>query len=259
MGVLDHVELTNSHLLGIMSDKAPSNYMMTRELQSTLEAPGIELPALRIHIPCMAHIIQLAFGRFMSSLGVKCQTKSWEAHERDQQFGQNENIDIGKGQRLRKEGNARFNTVLPKTPGLGKMIQKVRISTNFKSPETDSDRAGNASCVGCADTESSKWVHWLTKSQNADRSTTCYGWEDMMEFNIGVTWASLPITRIHLRVAQHSKMQWVLANLDNTGWMDDRQVCHGWFQAIPRLDPVDVDMGYHDSASRNHCLQWDVR
>jgi len=100
---------------------------MTRELQSTLEASGIEWPALRNHIPCMAHIIQLPLGAFMGSLGVKGHTKSWEAHERDQQFGENESIDIVKSQRLRKEGNARINKVSAMKPGLAKIIEKVRI------------------------------------------------------------------------------------------------------------------------------------
>jgi len=59
---------------------------MTRELQTTLEASGIEWPASRNHIPCMAHHIQLALGAVMSSLGVKGPTKSEEAPERDQQF-----------------------------------------------------------------------------------------------------------------------------------------------------------------------------
>jgi hypothetical protein len=76
----------------------------------------------------MAHDIHLALGAFMSSLGVKGRTKSWEAHERDQQFGENESIDIGKIQRLRKEGNARINKVLAMKPGLAKIIEKVRIS-----------------------------------------------------------------------------------------------------------------------------------
>jgi hypothetical protein len=84
---------------------------MTRELQSTLEASGIEWLALRNHIPCMVHVIQLAVGAFMSSLDVKGRTKSWESHERNQQFGENERIDIGKSERLRKEDNARINTV----------------------------------------------------------------------------------------------------------------------------------------------------
>jgi hypothetical protein len=126
--VLDRFELTDGHLLGITTDNASSNYSMTRELQSTLEASGIEWPVLRNHIPCMAHIIQLALGAFISSLGVKGRTKSWEAHERDQQFGENESIDIGKSQRLRKEGNARINKVSAMKPSLAKIIEKVRIS-----------------------------------------------------------------------------------------------------------------------------------
>jgi hypothetical protein len=126
--VLDRFELTDGTLLGITTDNASSNYSMTHELQSTLKASGMEWPALRNHIPCMAHIIQLALGVFMSSLGVKGPTKSWEAHERDQQFGENESIDIGKSQRLRKAGNARINKVSAMRPGLAKLIEKVRIS-----------------------------------------------------------------------------------------------------------------------------------
>jgi len=126
--VLDRFELTDGHLLGIMTDNASLNYSMTHELQSTLEASGIEWPALSNHIPCMAHVIQLALGAFMSSFGVKGHTKSWEAHERNQQFGENESIDIGKSQRLQKEGNASINKVLAMKPGLAKVIEKVRIS-----------------------------------------------------------------------------------------------------------------------------------
>jgi len=59
---------------------------------------------------------------------VKSRTKSWEAHERDQQFGKNESIDIGKSQRLRKEGNARINKVSAMKPGIPKIIGKVHIS-----------------------------------------------------------------------------------------------------------------------------------
>jgi hypothetical protein len=98
--VLHHFELTDGHLLHITIDNASSNYSMTCELQSTLEASGIEWPALWNHIPCMAHVIQLALGTFMSCLGVKGRTKSWEAHEGNQQLGENERIDIGKSQRL---------------------------------------------------------------------------------------------------------------------------------------------------------------
>ena len=76
----------------------------------------------------MAHVIQLALGAFVSSLGVTGRTKSWEAHERDQQFGQNESINIGKSQRLQKEGNATINKVSAMKPGLAKIIEKVHIS-----------------------------------------------------------------------------------------------------------------------------------
>jgi len=81
--VLDHFEITDRSLVGIKTDNASSNYSMTHKLQSTLEASGIEWPTLRYRIPSMAHIIQLILGAFMSSLGVKGRTKSWEAHERD--------------------------------------------------------------------------------------------------------------------------------------------------------------------------------
>jgi len=77
----------------------------------------------------MLHVIQLALGVFMSSLGVKGHTKSWKAHERDQQFEENTSTDIGKSQRLRKEGNARINKVLAMRSHLAKIIEKVHIST----------------------------------------------------------------------------------------------------------------------------------
>ena len=83
-------------MLGITTDNASSNHLITRELQSTLESSGIEWPALRDHIPCMVHVIQLTLGALMSSLGVKGHTKSWEADECDQQLGENESVDIGK-------------------------------------------------------------------------------------------------------------------------------------------------------------------
>jgi len=107
----------------------------------------------------MAHVIQLALGAFMSSLGVKGSTKSWEAHEREQQFGENESTDIGKSQRLRKEGNARINKVSAMRPGLAKINEKVRISTYFESAEADLHIAENACCIDYADTWSSKPVH----------------------------------------------------------------------------------------------------
>jgi len=107
----------------------------------------------------MAHVIQLALGAFTSSLGVKDRTKSWEAHERDQQFGENESTDIGKTQRLRKEGNARINKVSAMRPGLAKIIEKLCISTYFECAETDLQIAEDACCIDYADTWSPKGVH----------------------------------------------------------------------------------------------------
>jgi len=126
--VLDRFELTDGRLLGITTDNASSNYSMTHELQSTLDASGIEWPVLRNHIPCMAHLIQLAVCAFVSCLGVTGRTKSWEAHKHAQQFGENESIDFGKSQRLRTEGNARIHKVSAMKPGLAKIIEKVLIS-----------------------------------------------------------------------------------------------------------------------------------
>ena len=126
--VLDRLEHTDGLLGSIMTHNAFANFLMTLELQSSLEASGIKCPALRNHIPCMAHIIKLPLGSCISSLGVKGRTKSWEAHERNQQCGENESIDIGMSQRLRKAGNARINQVSAMRPGLAKIIETVCMS-----------------------------------------------------------------------------------------------------------------------------------
>jgi len=126
--VLERCALADGRLLGITTDNASSNYSMTCELQLTLEASAIEWPALMNHKPCMGNVVHLALGAFISSLGVKCRTMSWAALQRHQEFGKNESIDIGKSQRLRKEGNAGINKVLAMKPGLAKIIEKVHIS-----------------------------------------------------------------------------------------------------------------------------------
>jgi len=190
---------------------------MTRKLQSTIEASGIEWPALRNHIPCMAHVIELAVCAFMSSLGVKGRTKSWEGHERDQQFGENESIDIGKSQRLRKECNARINKVSAMRPGLAKIIEKVHISWDFERPETDCLIAENACCINYADNWSPKQVHWLWKSQSPNCSTSDYGCVDTLEHSSGVARACPPIAGINTRVASKPKIRWIPATIHNSG------------------------------------------
>jgi len=69
--MLDCFELDDGCSLGIMTDNASSNYLMTHELQSTLEASGIEWPAFSNNIPCTVHVTRLALGALISSLGVK--------------------------------------------------------------------------------------------------------------------------------------------------------------------------------------------
>jgi len=89
---------------------------------------GIKWTALRNNIPCITHIIQLAFGAFMSGLSAKGCTTSWEALDGYQQVGENQSIDIGKSERLRKEGSARINKMSAMRPGLSNLIDNVRIS-----------------------------------------------------------------------------------------------------------------------------------
>jgi len=239
-------------------DNASSNYSMTHELQSTLEATGIGWPALRNHIPCMAHVIQLSLDVFMSSLGVKGRTKSWETHERDQQFGDNESTDIGKSQRLRKKGNARINKVSAMRPGWAKIIHKVRISWYFESPEADHREAENACWINYANTWSPKRVYWLSKSHNPHCSTSDYGCEDWLELFPGVARARLPLTGIHPRVASEPKIRWILATIHNSGWMDDSEIFHGSIEAISILDPLEVEAAYSLIASCYYSVQWHV-
>jgi len=232
---------------------------MTRELQSTLEDSGIGWPALRNHIPCIAHVIQLALAAFMSSLSVKGHTKSWEAHERDQQFGENESIDIWKSQRLRKEGNVRITKVSAMRPGSAKIIEKVRISWYFESPEADHHKAENACCINYANTWSPKRVYLPSKSQTENCSTSDYGCEDTLELYSGVARARLPLTGIHPCLASEPQIRWISATIHNSGWMDDCQVCHGSIEAISILDPLDVEEAYSQIASCYYSEQWHVQ
>jgi hypothetical protein len=152
-------ELTDSCLLGITTDSASSNVSIICKVVTTFETSGIEWYPLRIHIPCMAHVIQIVLGAFMICLGVKGHTRSWEAHERVHHLGENESTDIGKSQRVRKVGNVGINTLSAMIPGLTKLIEKVLISTYFESAETDLHTAENACCIDYTDTWLLKRVH----------------------------------------------------------------------------------------------------
>jgi len=107
--MLDHLEETDSSLLEITADNASLNYSITGELQSTVETPGRELPSLMNQIPFMAQIIPLGVAAFIRSFLEKGRLRSSEAHEHNQQFGENESNNIWNSQTLRIEGNARIN------------------------------------------------------------------------------------------------------------------------------------------------------
>jgi len=177
----------------------------------------------------------------------------------DQQFVENESMDIGKGQRLRKEGNARINKVSAMKPDVAKIIEKVCISWYFESPEIDLHIAESACCIDYTNTWLSKWVHWQSNSQSSQCCTTDYGCEDTLELNTGVARAHLPITRIHTRMAPKSKITLLPVTFHNSGWMDHCEVCHGSIEAILILDPVNVAEAYSHIASRDHSVQSHVQ
>jgi len=137
-------DLTDGSVSSIRCENASSNNSMIRELKSTVVASTIELPALRNHLRRVAHIIQPALGAFIGIIGVKGRTKSSETHECDQRFGENESTDIGKSQRLRKEGIATINKLLAMRPGSAKIVEKVHLSRHFESSETHLHIAANA-------------------------------------------------------------------------------------------------------------------
>ena len=193
-------------MLGNTTNNAFSNYSMSRELQSTLHTFGIELPALRNHIPYMAHIILLALGAFMRRLSIKGHTKYWEARERDGHCGENECINIRKSQRLQKEGNGRINKVSAMRSGFAKIIEKVHISRYFECPETDLHIAEKACCIDYADTCSSNGVLDFPNAKVRITPLPIMHCEGTLEVDTGVALASLPITRLHPPLAPKSPL-----------------------------------------------------
>jgi len=233
-------------------------YLINQQLQSKLEACVMKCHEMVNHITCMAHVIQLVLGAFMSSLKVEGHTKCWEADERDQQIGENYCCDIGKSQRHRKEGNALINILCTMKPGFATIIEKVCISTYSERPETDQWIVENACCIEFADTWSSKRVCWMSTSQCNCCGTTYYRFPDWVEIISGDASLGLPMTRIHLLVAAESTIQWLPACEVNTGWIEYRHVGHGRVIANLVLDDMDVKKAYGDSELWYHCIQQQV-
>ena len=116
--VIARFGLHNGRVLGITTDNATSNYAMARELQKSLKTMEVEWSAAQNHIPCMAHVIQLALSAFMQSLGVKGRSKSWEEGVRDTL------TEDGKG-RKGKVGCGRIKKIMEMPAGFSKIIEKV--------------------------------------------------------------------------------------------------------------------------------------
>jgi len=154
---------------------------MIWELPSTLVGSCILWPAMKTHRQCMAHVIRLAIGVFIGSLGVTGCSNSWEAHECDQQFDGNEISHIAKSQRPWKEANARINKLSAMRLGLAKITENICFSRHSEWPETDNQIAENACCIDYTDTWSSKWNHCLCKSQSTNCNTIHYGCKNTVD------------------------------------------------------------------------------
>jgi hypothetical protein len=123
--VLTRFGLDTKSLLGITTDNASSNYSMTGCLQLLLEESGVEWSAEQNHMPCMAHVIQLALGAFMNTLGVKGRQKSWEDTEREKMVA-----DRGRESK-RRIGGARVERVALLKCGFNKIVEKVFLMIEF--------------------------------------------------------------------------------------------------------------------------------
>src|SRR5207302_7667732 len=58
-------------ILGFTTDSASKNKTLTQALNNALGSLSIEWSPIENHIPCIAHIVQLILGAFMSSFMVK--------------------------------------------------------------------------------------------------------------------------------------------------------------------------------------------
>jgi len=138
------------------------------------------------------------------------------------------------------------------------IIEKVHTSSHFQWPDNGVHRAENACCIDCADTWSSKQVHWLSKCHSTTSSITYYECENTVQLITAVAWPSVPIISIHLWVDEESKILQLPGTLHNNGQMDHRQIHHGLCEISPTLTHVDVEKVFIDLPLCHCCLQWHV-
>ena len=58
-------------ILGFTTDSASNNRTLTEALNNAWSLLSVEWSQFENHIPCMAHVVQLILGAFMSSIKVK--------------------------------------------------------------------------------------------------------------------------------------------------------------------------------------------
>jgi len=95
----------------------------------------------------------------------------------------------------------------------------------------------------------------MSKSQCQHCGTSDYGCKDRLELYTGVTQAGLSITGIHTCVASQPNIHQIPVTVYNPGSVDGCEVCHGSIEAIPILDPVDVQEAYTHIASHYCSVQ----
>ena len=84
-------------------------------------------------------------------------------------------------------------------------MENLHISEIFETSEPDLQIAAHAHFIECTATSLSKKGHSRSTCLCTNCSTTNHEYETMVEFDTGVSSASLLIPRIHLGVAQESK------------------------------------------------------
>ena len=114
---MDRFGLMDGRVLGITTDIASSNYTMVKELQRSLKAMEVDWSAAQNHVPCMAHVIQLALAAFMKSLGIQRRNRSWEDGVRD-------TLTEEQGAKS-KMGSCRIAKIGSLKTGFSKIIEKV--------------------------------------------------------------------------------------------------------------------------------------
>jgi len=152
-----------------------------------------------------------------------------------------------------------MNVVSAMQSGSAKLIEKVRVSRYFESPETDLNIAENDCCIDYANTCSSTRFRWLSKSEIPHCATSDDECQELLELNPGVARSRLLIMWIPTWVPWIPTILRLLATVHKSRWMDYCAVCHGAVEAIPILDPVDFKEAYSHIAWGYRNVQWYVR